>query len=95
VIFMAALLVAGLALVHFGTQGSKKVSKQDALVIARPHIDFTPTGHQIRFLRRGIPPQGFWIVTYYVRDDLGAYKRVTTVFVDASNGKVTEVRRTA
>ena len=59
---MVALLVAGLAVVHFGTQGAKKVGKDDALVIARPHIDFEPNGHQIRYLRQGIPPRGFWIV---------------------------------
>lgn len=92
---MAALLVAGLALAHVATQGDKKIGKEDALVIARPRVDFEPNGHQIRYLRRGIPPHGFWIVTYYIRDDLGSYKRVTTVFIDASNGKVTEVRRTA
>lgn len=92
---MVALLAVGLALVHFGTRGEKKVSQQDALAIARPRIDFEPNGHQIRYLRRGIPPHGFWIVTYYIRSELGLYKRVTTVFVDASSGEVTEVRRTA
>jgi len=92
---MVALLVVGLVLVHFGTRGDKKVTQDEALAIARPRIDFQPNGHQIRFLRRGIPPQGFWIVTYYIRNDVGAYKRVTTVFVKASDGEVTEVRRTA
>jgi hypothetical protein len=92
---MAALLAVGLALVHFGVRGDRKVSQDHALAIARPHIDFAPNGHQIRYLRRGIPPHGFWIVTYYIRNDVGSYKRVTTVFVDASSGEVTEVRRTA
>lgn len=92
---MVALLVVGLALVHFGTRGDKKVSQDEALAIARARIDFEPNGHQIRFLRRGIPPRGFWIVTYYIRNDVGFYKRVTTVFVEASSGQVTEVRRTA
>jgi hypothetical protein len=90
-----ALLAVGLALVHFGTRGDKKVSQDDALAIARPRVDFKPNGHQIRYLRRGIPPHGFWIVTYYIRSAVGSYKRVTTVFVDASSGEVTEVRRTA
>jgi hypothetical protein len=92
---MAALLLLGLAIVHFAGRNEKKVSQDEALVIARPRVDFEPNGHQIRYLRRGIPPRGFWIVTYYIRDELGTYKRVTTVFVDASSGKVTEVRRTA
>jgi hypothetical protein len=92
---MAALLAVGLVLVHFGTRGDKKISQDEALAIARPHVQFVPNGHQIRFLRRGIPPHGFWIVTYYIRDAVGLYKRVTTVFVDAASGQVTEVRRTA
>jgi hypothetical protein len=92
---MVALLLIGLALVHFGVRGEKKISKEHALAIARPRVDFEPNGHQIRFLRRGIPPRGYWIVTYYIRNTVGAYKRVTTVFIDASSGEVTEVRRTA
>jgi hypothetical protein len=35
------------------------------------------------------------VVTYYIRNEAGKYKRVTVVFVDASTGEVTEVRRTA
>jgi len=92
---MAGLIVLGLVLVHFAGRGEAKVSQQEALAIARPKIDFTPTGHQIRYLRRGIPSHGFWAVTYYVRDVVGRYKRTTIVVVDASSGAVTEVRRTA
>lgn len=92
---MAALLVLGLALVHFAGRNEKKVSQDEALVIARPRIDFTPNGHLIRYIRRGIPSHGFWVVTYYIRNAVGVYKRVTVVFVDATSGKVTEVRRTA
>jgi Peptidase propeptide and YPEB domain len=92
---MAALIALGLALVHFGGGNEKKISKDEALAIARPRIDFSPNGHQIRYLRRGIPSHGFWVVTYYIRNEAGKYKRVTVVFVDASTGEVTEVRRTA
>ena len=92
---MAGLIVLGLVLVHFAGRGETKVSQQEALAIARPTIDFTPSGHQIGYLRRGIPSHGFWAVTYYVRDAVGRYKRTTIVVVDASSGEVTEVRRTA
>ena len=48
---MAALLALGFVLVHFADRGAKKVSKDDAVAIARTKIDFKPTGYQIRFLQ--------------------------------------------
>jgi hypothetical protein len=91
---MVALLVALFALVHFAQHGAKKVSKEDAVAIARTKIDFEPTGYQIRFLRRGIPPRGYWVASFYIRKASGGYKRVTVVIVDAASGNVTEVQRT-
>jgi hypothetical protein len=69
------------------------VSEDRAVAIARPRIDFKPQDHQIRFIRRGIPPRGYWVVSFYIRRQGGGYKRVTVVLVDAQSGKVTEVRR--
>ena len=92
---MAALLVLGFALVHFAGRSERKVSQDEALVIARPRIDFTPTGHQIRYIRRGIPSHGFWVVSFYIEKTGGGYKRATVVLVNATTGKVAEVKRTA
>ena len=93
VAFMVGLIAIGLVLVNVLGRGSTSVSKNEALEISRPRIDFVPQDHQIRFIRRGIPPRGYWIVSYYIRKQEGGYKRVTVVVVDASTGKVTEVRR--
>ncbi len=90
---MALLLAVGLALVHFANPGAKNVSKDDAVAIARERIDFEPTDYQIRYIRRGIPPHGFWVVSYYIQKSGGGYERVTVVLIDAATGKVTEVRR--
>jgi hypothetical protein len=95
VAFMVALLVIGLVLVDVLGRGSPSVSKKEALEISRPRVDFEPQDHQIRFIRRGIPPRGYWIVSYFIRGKEGGFKRVTVVVVDATTGKVTEVRRTA
>jgi hypothetical protein len=92
---MVALIAIGLVLVNVLGRGSPSVSKSEALRISRPRIDFTPQDHQIRFIRRGIPPHGFWVVSYFIRNQGGGYKRVTVVVVDATSGKVTEVRRSA
>jgi hypothetical protein len=90
---MVALLVLGLVLVNVLHQGKSNVSKNDALSIARQRIDFTPTGYQIRFIRRGIPSRGVWVASFYIRKDTGGYSRVTVVLVDAASGRVTEVRK--
>ena len=94
VAFMVGLIALGLLLVDVLGRGSPSVSKREALEISRPRIDFVPQDHQIRFIRRGIPPRGYWIVSYFIRKTGGGYKRVTVVLVDASTGKVAEVRRT-
>jgi hypothetical protein len=94
VAFMVALVAAGLLLVNVANRGGAKVSKEDALAIARPQIDFKPTGYQIRFIRRGIPSRGFWVVSFYIQKQAGGYARVTVVLVDAASGRVTEVRKT-
>ena len=92
---MVALLALGLVLVNVLGRGTTHVSKAEALKIARPQIDFKPGGYQIRLLRRGIPPHAFWIVSFYIRKQGGGYRRGTLVLVDASSGKVAEVKRFA
>jgi hypothetical protein len=94
VAFMVGLLVALFVLVHVAQNGAKKVNKDDAIAIARTRIDFEPTGYRILFLRRGIPPRGYWVASFYISKAAGGYKRVTVVIVDAASGKVTEVQRT-
>jgi hypothetical protein len=90
---MVGLLALGLVLVKVLGSGKPHVSEDRAVAIARPRIDFKPQDHQIRFIRRGIPPRGYWVVSFYIRRQGGGYKRVTVVLVDAQSGKVTEVRR--
>jgi hypothetical protein len=91
---MAGLLALGFVLVHVVDRHGAKVSQDEAVAIARAQIDFEPEDYQIRFLRRGIPSRGFWAVSFFTRKEGGGYERVTVVLVDASSGKVTEVRRT-
>jgi hypothetical protein len=92
---MVALLAVGLVLVKVAGQGgNSKISKDDAVAIARQRIDFKPTGYQIRFIRRGIPSRGYWVASFYIRKGSSDYSRVTVVLVDATSGKVTEVRKT-
>jgi hypothetical protein len=93
--FFPLRLVFGLILVNVLGQGVPNVNKQRAVAIAGARADFSPTGHQVRLVRRGIPPRAFWVVSLYTRQKNGDYDRVTVVLVDANTGKVSEVRRTS
>jgi len=95
VAFMVALLVLGLVLTRVLGRTDTKVSKQDAIAIARPNVDFKAQGYNIRLLRRGIPPRPFWVVSFWIRKATGGYSRITVVLVDAHSGRVVEVRRSA
>jgi len=90
---MVGLLVLGIVLVRVLGKTNPNISQARAIQIAQPKIDFAPQGHTIRFVRRGIPPHGYWLVSFWIRNTTGGYKRVTVVLVDASSGRVTEVRR--
>jgi hypothetical protein len=90
---MAGLLALGFVLVHVVERHGTRVSQDEAVAIARAQIDFEPEDYQIRFLRRGIPSRGYWAVSFFIRKAEGGYARVTVVLVDASSGKVAEVRR--
>jgi hypothetical protein len=92
---MAGLLVVGLLLTRVLGRTGHDVSKSEAVKIARTRVDFTPEGHNIRFVRRGIPPRPFWVVSFWIRRAEGGYSRITVVIVDANSGRVTEVRRAA
>ena len=88
---MAGLLALGLVLVNVLGRSTPRVSKKEAVAIARPHIDFKPQGYQIRFIRQGIPPRGVWVVSFYIHNRSGGYRRVTNVLVDSNTGTVAQV----
>jgi hypothetical protein len=92
---MAGLLVLGLVLTRGLGLTGHDVSRNDAVKIARSRVDFTPQGYNIRFVRRGIPPRPFWVVSFLIRIADGGYSRITVVLVDANTGRVTEVQRAA
>ena len=90
---MVGLLVLGLVLTRVFGATRPHVSEARAVEIARPKIDFVPQGHTIRLVRRGIPPRAYWLVSFWIRNANGGYKRITVVLLNASTGRVTEVRR--
>jgi hypothetical protein len=94
VAFMVALLALGLVLTRVLGRTTPKVSKADAVAVARPNVDFKPQGHNIRLVRQGIPPRPVWAVSFWIRKAGGGFSRITLVLVDANSGQVMQVRRT-
>ena len=90
---MVALLALGLVLTRVLGRTDTKVSKDDAIAVARPKVDFKPQGHNIRLLRQGIPPRPVWAVSFWIRKTGGGFSRITVVLVDANSGRVMQVRR--
>jgi len=93
VAFMVALLALGLVLTRVLGRTDTKVSKDDAIAVARPKVDFKPQGHNIRLVRQGIPPRPVWAISFWIRKAEGGFSRITIVLVDANNGRVMQVRR--
>jgi hypothetical protein len=90
---MVALIALALLLTRVLDRSGAKVSEERAVEIGRPYVDFTPEGHNIRLVRRGIPPRPFWAVSFWIKDATGDPTRVTVVVVNADTGDVTEVRK--
>jgi hypothetical protein len=90
---MVALLILGLVLTRVLGRTNTKVSKDDAIAIARTKVDFKPQGYNIRLLRQGIPPRPVWAVSFWIRKAEGGFSRITVVLVNANNGQVMQVRR--
>jgi hypothetical protein len=90
---MVALIAIGLLLTRVLDRSGARVSEERAVEVARPYAGFTPEGHNIRLVRRGIPPKPFWAVSFWIKDASGDPTRVTLVLVNADTGDVTEVKK--
>lgn len=88
---MVGLLAIALVVARLPGRGEQEVSEERAVEIARPVVDFTPEGHNIRLVRRGIPPRAFWAVSFWIKDATGDPTRATVVVVDATTGEIDEI----
>jgi hypothetical protein len=90
---MVALIAIGLVLTRVLNRTGAQISEERAVAIARPEVDFTPEGHNIRLVRRGVPPKPYWAVSFWIKNSSGDVTRATVVVVNADTGTVTEVRK--
>jgi hypothetical protein len=95
-ILVLIALVALAAIVAKSCQQSQiRVTKDEAIAIAKRQIDFEPASTQIRLLRQGLNRKPFWFVS--MSNPVGSpinpkgYTRLAVVEIDANTGKVEDV----
>ncbi|HEV3378679.1 MAG TPA: PepSY domain-containing protein [Thermoleophilaceae bacterium] len=88
------VLVAAFVFAQTCQKDQVRVSKEQAIEIARDQVSFEPEQTQIRLLRQGLGSNPFWIVSVSIpgeRED--TFRRLAVVRVDANSGKVEDVER--
>jgi hypothetical protein len=88
-VLLAVLVVAFISMKSCSRQ-QYDVSQDEAVAIAREHIDFTPDDYQVKYLPQGIPPVYYWAVNFYEKDASGRVTRTEVVLVNATTGEVKE-----
>ncbi len=86
-LILGVLLVFTMLVSKTCASNENKITQQEAVEIAKKHVDFTPDKYQIRYLPQGLPPVYYWAVSLYnVRNGQPTHVRV--VLVNATTGAV-------
>ena len=87
-----ALILGVLLLLSFFVTKScarqqNEINQDEAVAIAKEHVDFTPDDYQVKYLPQGVPPVYYWAVSLYtVRNGHPAH--IEVVLVNATTGAV-------
>jgi hypothetical protein len=92
-LLLALVLVAAALVARTCGSQNQQVSKEEAIEIAKREVGFEPCPQQqcvvVRFLQRGIPIHGFWLVGLAESlDEQGNPTRFRNVLVDVQTGAV-------
>lgn len=94
VIAFVALLAVTIVAAQSCQQSQIRIPKERAIATARPEAGFAPERTQVRLVRQGLNGHPFWAVSFSVPAPSGdGYSRLTTVRIDAVNGRVEAVSR--
>jgi Zn-dependent metalloprotease len=92
-VILAVVLLAALLVARTCGATETEISKEQAIVIARDAVDYTPTREMVRLLKRGLNSQEHWAVSLSVEQADGTLENVTVVVVDANTGEIVEIRK--
>jgi hypothetical protein len=90
VALLVGVLLVALLFVRGCGSGSREVSSERAVNLARQEVSFAPDRHQVRLVQRGIPPRAYWAVSLYDVDRNGSPTRTEVFLVDTKTGDVTK-----
>jgi hypothetical protein len=94
VLAVLALLALTFVAAESCQQSQIRIPKERAIETARPEAGFEPQRTQVRLVRQGLNGHPFWAISFSVPAASGeGYARLTTVRVDAVNGRVESVNR--
>lgn len=93
------LIVLGVVLLFLGLSGrlgvgnDVDITREDAVEIARPSIDFEPVNADARLVRQGVGHRAVWAVSFSIpgSDGRNDFERLTTVELDAKTGEIIRV----
>jgi hypothetical protein len=87
------LLILPVAYLLRPSSHDRTVDQDRAVEIARAQIAYVPDGTNVRYVRRGLPSEGFWAVSLWQWSGDHERTNVTVVVLDATSGKVEDVKR--
>jgi hypothetical protein len=94
---LLALFVLAIFVARSCQQSQIRVSKDEAIAIAKRQVGFEPRSTQIRLLRQGLNRKPFWFVS--LSDPIGSatnpegFRRLVVVEIDANTGTVENVNK--
>lgn len=90
-LILVVILVAAVLVARSCGKTDPKVSQDQAVEIARAEVPFEPNDVVIRFQKRGLTQDEYWLVGLGIKNADGTYERATNVLVDANSGEVAGV----
>ena len=94
-LILVVVLVAALLVSRSCGATNAEVSQDEAIAIAKEHVDFTPNNAMVRLLKRGLQSKPFWAVSLSIKQPDATLENVTVVVVDANTGEVAEIRKSS
>jgi hypothetical protein len=91
-LILVVILAAALLVARSCGKTDPKVSQDQAVEIAKAEVSFEPNDVVIRFQKRGLTQDEYWLVGLGIKREDGTYERATNVLVDANSGAVAGVQ---
>jgi len=89
VAILVVLLFVAFLVTKSCARQQNEVSQDEAVAIAKEHVDFAPDDYQVKYLPQGVPPVYYWAVSLYTVKN-GHPDHVEVVLVNATTGAVRE-----